>query len=310
MRIHQIIFALALLIHTVAFSLMLRGIEPFSTFFYIFAWWTYILFISSVNHLTSRNSLLFDNPREFVWVFLFSTPLWLFFEIYNFRLNNWHYVGIPFEYYLRWPGYVISFGTVLPSILETKTLLANTGVFTRLQGHSIRVTRGLLVRFVLVGLLMMLFTPFRPDLFFPAVWVGGVLILDPILYRSKGRKASLLAQVERGNYSTFTQLLLSGLICGVLWEFWNYWAEAKWVYSIPYLDFLRIFELPILGFLGFASFALECYLFYQGFRLIRKRLAIAPRLVPLSLAFLTMLYCIVAFIGIDRWTVQMYKTAF
>ena len=111
-----------------AFLLMLRGIEPISTYFYGFAWWTYIVFLSGVNHLRGKNSLLLDNPREFLWIFLFSTPVWLFFEIYNFRLNNWEYVGIPIEMYVRWPGYLISFGTVLPGLFETETFLKNLGV--------------------------------------------------------------------------------------------------------------------------------------------------------------------------------------
>lgn len=50
------------------------------------------------------------------------------------------------------------------------------------------------------------------------------------------------------------------VLCGVLWEFWNYWAIGKWIYTVP-IPFAgpRIFEMPLLGFLGFPAFAVEVY---------------------------------------------------
>ena len=169
----------AIAIHLAAFLLMLRGIEPFSTFFYSFAWWTYIVFLSGVNHLWRRNSLLLDNPSEFLWIFIYSTPVWLFFEICNFSLNNWYYTGVPAETYLRWPGYVLAFGTVLPGIFETETFLKNLGLLTKLSGCPIRVTSRLLIRSLLVGLLTMLLVFMRPTFFFPLLWVGGIFLLEP-----------------------------------------------------------------------------------------------------------------------------------
>ena len=160
-----VILVVAIVIHLSAFLLMVRGVEPISTYFYLFAWWTYIVFLSCMNHLRGQNSLLLDNPREFLWVFFYSTPVWLFFEIHNFWLNNWHYIGIPVETYVRWPGYVLAFGTVLPGIFETENFLRNFGVFTQVRGWTCPVTQRLLIRFVILGSLMMLLVPLRPDLF-------------------------------------------------------------------------------------------------------------------------------------------------
>jgi len=47
-------------------------------------------------------------------------------------------------------------------------------------------------------------------------------------------------------------------MCGGLWEFWNFWAYTKWLYTVPYFEHLKWFEMPPLGFIGFAPFALEC----------------------------------------------------
>ncbi len=110
----KLAIVLAVLIHVLAFVLMLRKVSPVYENFYSFAWWTYIVAIAGVNHLRARNSLIFDRPREALWVFLLSTPVWLFFEIYNFRLDNWNYLGVPSNIYVRWPAYFIAFGTVLP----------------------------------------------------------------------------------------------------------------------------------------------------------------------------------------------------
>ena len=41
----------------------------------------------------------------------------------------------------------------------------------------------------------------------------------------------------------------------MLWEFWNYWAGAKWHYSVPIMENLKIFEMPVPGHLGFPAFA-------------------------------------------------------
>ncbi|MEE8349877.1 MAG: hypothetical protein V3R94_09920 [Acidobacteriota bacterium] len=289
---------------------MLQGVEPISTYFFVFAWWTYIVFLSGINHLRGKNSLLLDHPREFLWVFLFSTPVWLFFEIYNFRLNNWEYVGVPIETLLRWPGYLISFGTVLPGLFETETFLKNLGIAREVRGRPIQVTRRLVNRLTLAGLLMMLMPLWLPSFFFPLIWLGGIFLLDPVLYRQDQQNTSLLGQAQQGNYALTVRLLLAGVVCGGLWEFWNFWASAKWIYTLPYLEFLKVFEMPVLGFLGFPPFGLECYLCYRCFLLCRTRCRKDRRLVAALVLIGVCLYCLLTFVGIDRFTIASYKVTF
>ena len=298
--------SLALLIHTGAFILTLRRVEPISTDFYSLAWWTYIFFLAGINHLRARNSLLLDKPREAVWVFLYSTPVWLLFELYNLRLGNWAYTGVPIEMYLRWPGYFIAYGTVLPGLFETETLLRNLGVFRKLRGPRLRVSRPLLGRFLLLGTLLMAAPLVRPDLFFPALWLGLIFLLEPLIYRHEPT-ASLLRKSEQGDYARLARLLAAGLVCGLLWEFWNYWAEAKWIYTLPHFQFWHIFEMPALGFLGFPPFALECYLLYRAFRLFRERFLQGRFWAPVALTLATAIYCILTFLAIDRLTIISFK---
>jgi len=87
-----------------------------------------------------------------------------------------------------------------------------------------------------------------------------VFLLEPINDRLGLR--SLNADLRRGDYSSITGLFAAGIVCGLLWEFWNYWAVTKWIYTLPFPTRLHYFEMPALGFLGFLPFAVECYSMY------------------------------------------------
>ena len=96
---------------------------------------------------------------------------------------------------------------------------------------------------------------------FGLVWVGFAILLDPINERIGA--PSLLRDLNHGRHARFYCLLMSGWICGWLWEFWNFWAAAKWHYIFPIMQREKIFEMPIAGYLGFLPFALECFVMYS-----------------------------------------------
>ena len=95
------------------------------------------------------------------------------------------------------------------------------------------------------------------------------MIFDPIVYSSKGD--SLLKDLEEGRLSRILSLFVAGYICGFLWEFWNYWSASKWVYTAPFMKDIKIFEMPVAGFLGFGPFAWEYFCFYHFCRLIQRQ---------------------------------------
>jgi len=92
---------------------------------------------------------------------------------------------------------------------------------------------------------------------FALVWIGFVFLLDPINHHL--RLPSLLGDLATGRRGRLYSLLISGWFCGWLWEFWNYWAAAKWHYIFPMAQGWKIFEMPAPGYLGFLPFALECF---------------------------------------------------
>ncbi len=89
-----------------------------------------------------------------------------------------------------------------------------------------------------------------------------------------------------------------------MWEFWNFWAGSKWVYSIPFFGSWKVFEMPVLGFLGFPPFALECWILYHLLRALLARCRSAPARVGLWGAIL--LFCVFMFYGIDKNTVVRF----
>ena len=53
--------------------------------------------------------------------------------------------------------------------------------------------------------------------------------------------------------------MIAALVCGFFWEMWNYYSYPKWIYHIPGVGVLHIFEMPLLGYLGYLPFAWELY---------------------------------------------------
>ncbi|MBV8317398.1 MAG: hypothetical protein JOZ53_20860 [Planctomycetaceae bacterium] len=45
------------------------------------------------------------------------------------------------------------------------------------------------------------------------------------------------------------------LACGFFWEMWNYYSYPKWVYHVPFVGVLHVFEMPLLGYLGYLQMA-------------------------------------------------------
>jgi hypothetical protein len=98
---------------------------------------------------------------------------------------------------------------------------------------------------------------FLPRHFFPFTWVWLFLFVDA-LNALRGR-ASLIEQASRGDWRNVVTLALAGLVCGFFWEMWNFYALPKWYYTVPFVGFWKVFEMPLLGYAGYVPFAWELY---------------------------------------------------
>ena len=227
-----------------------------------FCWTGYILLVDSYLFRKRGSSLFQDYLWQMLLTFPISTALWLIFGGYNLLLKNWEYLNIPSHPLLKYPGFAWSFGTILPALFETVDLLEYKGIFKEAQVVPSKISKNALVFSFFLGFLFLIYPLFvASPCDFPAVWLGFVFLLEPVNY-SLGKR-SLLKQLEKGKAQRLCTLLLTGGIMGFLWEFWNFWAGAKWIYHIPVPKTAKIFEMPLLGFLGFFPFAVEFYIMYH-----------------------------------------------
>ncbi|MBI5605983.1 MAG: hypothetical protein HY879_21825 [Deltaproteobacteria bacterium] len=278
-------------------------IGPVATYFYSLIWWSYILTIDGLVYRLRGQSLIVNRTREFLFLIPWSVVIWLLFEGFNLVLKNWVYEGVPKEVVIRWPGYFVAFGTVLPAILETRDLLSALGIFEKSRMAPVRVQSSWYRPLIITGALCLILPLTLPLFFFPLVWIGFIFLLEPFNHRT-GRP-SFLKDLEQGKTGNLLQFLLSGMVCGLLWEFWNFWAAAKWVYTVPWVGDIKLFEMPVLGFFGFPPFALECFVLVHFLRLLDSRPAGKKNFAWQAIPF-WLFFCGVMFAAIDLYTVKSF----
>jgi hypothetical protein len=246
--------------------LMFHGIEPAATYFSPVAWTSYILIADAAIFAISGHSRLREEPRGLLKMAALSIPLWLIFEAYNLRLANWTYVGLPQGRIERWFGYGWAFATITPGIFMTAALIESFGWFKQ-ESRRLRFSRATETAFIVVGAAMLvvpLVAPIRIAAYlFGLVWLGFIFLLEPINRRL--HLPSFESDLGRGNRVRLYSFLTAGWVCGWLWEFWNYWARAGWIYTFPIGQQWKIFQMPAPGYLAFPVYALECFAMYvQG----------------------------------------------
>lgn len=250
----------------------LTRIEPFASWYISIVWYGYILFVDSLVYKLKKRSLISAYPKEFLFLLALSVPFWSIFELYNIFTGSWYYVN-----YI-WYVHFVDFTTIMPAVLETFSLFTVLELgkrFDTIKKRSASVkgqklTKGVsslnAVRLLVVcGAFAALVPVLVPAIGFPFIWFGMLLLFDPLNYLT-GRP-SLVQKTCSGRISIVIRLFLAGITMGFFWEFWNYQAHSKWLYSIPYLiPSIKLFEMPLFGYLGYLGFALEVFLFYTFFR--------------------------------------------
>jgi hypothetical protein len=116
-----------------------------------------------------------------------------------------------------------------------------------------------------VGTLSFSLLALFPKETFPLVWIAPILILEPIAHAIG--YPSLLRDVERRNPTLIATIMLGTLFTGIWWELWNYYSLPKWTYTVPYVGFWKVFEMPIVGYLGYPFFGLIIFT-YTGIMLM------------------------------------------
>lgn len=238
-----------------------QWLKPLQHHTFLPLWIGYILFVNGLCLKRTGRSLLTDSPGRFTLLFPASAVFWWFFEYLNRFVQNWYYLNISHftagEYFMF---ATLSFSTVLPAVLSTTRLLLTFPTFEiglrkltpfRIGTQKRLAWTGLVVSAVGLSLIGVL-----PDLLFPLLWVSPLLIIVSLQFLIGDKTIS--SPLSEGDWRTVISPALGALICGFFWELWNWNSLAKWEYAIPYVHCFKVFEMPLLGYLGYLPFGLEC----------------------------------------------------
>ncbi len=184
----------------------LSGLRTHLLFFPL--WLGYVLTVDGIVLLKRGTSILARSKAGFWKLFLGSVAVWWLFELLNQRLENWTYVGrehfSDLEYAILGS---LSFSTVMPAVFETADLIwgANWIQNTK-EGPAIEVTRRLLSRWFMIGLVMLALLIAFPRYCYPFTWVSLLFLCEPVC-RWMGRR-SLLTHLEIGDWRPIVSLAL------------------------------------------------------------------------------------------------------
>ena len=241
------------------------------------AWIGYLIFLEGVLAATIGGSPVRRRPHHFALLFLASIFIWCVFDFINFHggMRAWVYIGIPEHLEDKFLPYFFAFGTIVPGMLMSGQVLLRWGWFDWARSRDRRLPGWIKIAACGVGLLMFIWPLFYPN---PVtnltLWTSLVFLLDPI--NDYFGRPSMFRDWEHGWYGRTLAAFAGGLLCGFLWEFWNYWALAKWTYHLAFLGSwgrYHYFEMPLPGLIGFIPFGLECWVMWQTMRIFLDGLA-------------------------------------
>ncbi len=267
-KIYGVVGLLTIIIAEIA---LFYGNQIIGVWFTPLVWTGYILFVDCLIYRKKGKSFISTHFAEFVILLFLSVGFWLIFEGYNLFIKNWHYINLPENLAVRYTGYFWSFATIYPAIFETRDLLEAYGFFDKAYVSKFELGKKWLIAVMFIGLVFLILPIVKHSEYFaPIVWTGFIFFLEPLNYFLNG--GSFLKDLKNGTMQKILTHFSAGIICGILWEFWNYWAYTKWVYTVPFWGDVKIFEMPVIGYLGFPAFAIECYIMYSTAVIIIKKL--------------------------------------
>lgn len=237
--------------------ILVTDVPGWNAVWYLFAWYSWLLTLDAALFAKSGRSWVAAQGRRLPALLFWSVPFWYLFEAYNLRLENWYYVFTPRADKLQLLVSVLAFATVLPACLLHGELMAAFRPFAAMRCRPWQPGRGVELLLAVLAVTSLVAPLVWPRAAFPLVW--GVALWLPELVNWRRGGESLLRDLSAGRPGRLVSLLVGGLLAGLVWELLNYWARCKWIYTVPFFDRLKLFEMPLLGFFGFPFLALGAF---------------------------------------------------
>lgn len=222
-------------------------------------WFGYCLAIDGIVLKRRGTSLLTRSPKKYIGLFLISAPFWWLFELFNYHLKNWQYIGkenfTNVEYALLAS---LSFSTVIPAVFGSAELASTFGWINKIKiPFIIRNTRTTSLIFLVLGIFFLISIIKWYNIFYPFVWITVYFLIEP--FNTNSGFSSLLSFTQKGNWKPIISLALGCLICAFFWEMWNFYSYPKWIYHLPHVSSPKLFEMPLPGYIGYIPFSFELF---------------------------------------------------
>jgi hypothetical protein len=244
-----------------AVNWLLPGVRTMWAFFPM--WLGYALVVDALALRSNGTSLLARNRKAYAGLFLLSIPGWWLFEALNLRVQNWNYLGTasltPLQFFIMAS---INFSIVVPAIFGASEWFSGMNFIQRMgKGPILRPDRRTTWTFFILGILTQVLLLLWPKYFFPFTWLSVLFILEPLNVWLGHR--SLSEYTQKGDWKPLVSLFCGVLFTGFFWEMWNFYSYPKWIYTVPWVGNLKVFEMPILGYTGYLPFSLELFALYH-----------------------------------------------
>ena len=150
----------------------------------------------------------------------------------------------------------------MPAVFGSAELVASFGFLGRLgRGPRIGTDLRTTVGFFAAGWPMLALMLVWPAIFFPFAWICLYFILEPLNVWMGNH--SLAEWTRNGDWRPVLALWMGVLLTAFFWEMWNFHSYPKWVYHVPWGNWLHVFEMPLLGYGGYLPFSLELFALYH-----------------------------------------------
>lgn len=239
--------------------------RPFIDWDFLLSWYGLILLLDKICQKFGFVSVFSPAP-EFLKLAFASSVFWWLYEGANIFLKNWKYPIQPLYSATEWGLLAtLAFTTVLPVTIVCTRLVSIIIPDYKAGIEKFKLNHLLGLSLSGIGVACLVFSLLLPTYFFPLIWPAFFLIIDPI-NACQGRRSLIVAVFEK-RWRIILSVSVGVLLAGLLWETINF-LIPKWVYtfpnwfwSLPAFLTVKIFQMPLVGYLGYIPFGWSAFSF-------------------------------------------------